>query len=67
MSEERDEGKPQISAEEAAAAIERDRNERVKAAAAEIAAVCEKHRVQLVPQYQFLGGEIRGDVLIQAR
>lgn len=61
------EQKPAISPEEAAAAIERDRNDRVKLAAEEIAAVCEKHRVQLVPTIQFVGSEMRGDVLIQAR
>jgi hypothetical protein len=59
--------KSQISPEEAAAAIELDRREREAAAASEIAAVCEKHGVQLVPHYQFFGAEIRGDVLIQAR
>ena len=64
MSEEQ---KPSITAEEAAAAIERDRNERVKAAQAEIAATCEKHRVQLVPSLHIVGSEMRGDVLIQAR
>lgn len=64
MSEEQ---KPSITAEEAAAAIERDRNERVKTAQVEIAATCEKHRVTLVPSVQFIGSEMRGDVLIQAR
>ncbi len=64
MSEEQ---KPLITAEEAAAAIERDRNERVKSAQAEIASICEKYRVTLVPTTQFIGSEMRGDVLIQAR
>lgn len=57
----------QISPEEAATLIERDRSERVKAAQAEIAATCEKYRVTLVPSLQFVGTEMRGDVLIQAR
>lgn len=51
---------------EAQRAIEADKKQREQQAAKDIAAVCEKHRVKLVPVVQIMGTEIRTDIAFSA-
>jgi len=52
------------SSEELAALIEADRQARAEAARAEIAAVCERYRVQLQPTVTIIGDRLQAGMTI---
>lgn len=57
----------EFNLDEATKAIEADKQRRVTEASKEIAATCERLKVTLIPKVEFIGSEMRGDVLILAR
>lgn len=57
----------EFNIDEATKAIEADKQRRAAEASKAIAAICEQFKVTLIPKFEFVGSEMRGDVLILAR